>query len=93
MKHHDAVICQIIAMHHSGKDIESIARILRLNDTKEKWDIHYIGIIVMSYVNEEERYRGSEHIAPDTVCKADGVFRVGDNAIMCPLYRKPTDKS
>lgn len=57
MNHHDHIICEIIAMHHSEKDIESIARVLRLRETEEKWDIHRIGSIIGSYVNNLAHYK------------------------------------
>lgn len=52
MTHRDHLICQIIAKHESGIDIESIARGLRVSK-EEISDVHTVGNIVGSYVNNK----------------------------------------
>ncbi len=93
-RHHDYMICQIISMHQSGQDIESIANALRISEHEEKWDIHRIGCLIGYYVsNCQFLNRLTTHITPDTVCKSNGVISDGATELMCPLYRKPKEVS
>jgi hypothetical protein len=92
MKHHDYIICEILAKHNVGVDIESISRELRLREKEERWDIHEVNCIVAGYVNllAIQKKCCLDEIYPETACKSNGVISAGTGPfLMCPLYRKP----
>lgn len=95
MSHHDVVVCEIIAKHNFGIDIESIARELRLKETEEKWDIHYVGSLIGCYVSNLARIKNTfiDTVYPETACKSNGIISAGTGSfLMCPMFRKPNDR-
>ena len=87
-------VCEILAMHYIGLDIESIARRLRNYKNDIKVDIHFVGIVVGCFVSNVATLKKEnlDTIYPETACKTNGIISAGQNFVMCPIYRKPSEK-
>ena len=89
MNKRDYTVCNIIARHQVGKDIESIARELRR-------DVHFVGGIIGSYVTCLSLEKGTylDTVYPETACKSNGIISAGGKEfVYCPMFRKPTSSA